>query len=99
MVNAELTAASLLELLEDDSEYLEGAEDFECVEEGAWEQDYKYQLKSSVYKHKASGRFFMLHESRSGSPFSDWHYDDPQITEVSPETRTVIVTDWVTVKA
>ena len=62
MTNADLTAASLLELLKDDSNYLENSEDFEKVQEGSWDQDYKYQYCTEVYKHKASGRFFALRE-------------------------------------
>jgi hypothetical protein len=99
MVNAELTAASLQAQLQEDSNYLEESEDFECVEGDDWTQDHKYQVRSLVYKHKESERFFMVHESRSGSPFSDWYYDDPQVVEVYPESRTVVVTDWLQVKS
>lgn len=92
-----INLAFILEQLKEDSDYFE-ADDFELVREGSWEQDYKYQLRDDVYKHKESGRFFMHIQSRSGSPFSDWYYDDPQVVEVVPETKTVTVTTYTEVK-
>jgi hypothetical protein len=54
----------------------------DCVEEGEWEQDYKYQYNTSVYKYK--DRFVRVNQSRSGSYHSDWYYNDPTFDEVVP---------------
>ena len=48
-------------------------EHFEVVEEGEWVQDHKYQHRDIIFKF--GDKFYCLTSSRSGSPFTDWHYD------------------------
>lgn len=72
---------------------------WEYAEEGDYEQDTKYQNATHVIRHERSGRCFMVHVSRSGSPFTDWDYqymDAPE--EVREEKKVVTVTNWVSVK-
>ena len=66
------------------------------VEEGEFEQDYKYQSAQIIFTDGA--KHYSAYVTRSGSPFTDWHYDDygdADVTEV--EKREVTVTKWVAV--
>ena len=63
-------------------------------EEGDFEQDGKYQSAELIFTD--GSKFFRAYITRSGSPFTDWHYDDygdADIDEV--EKREVTVTRWV----
>lgn len=64
----------------------------EIVESGDWEIDHKdYALKSTVV-HDGE-HFFRVDESRSGSYYTDYDYDEPTVTQVVPKqvTRTIYV--------
>jgi hypothetical protein len=57
------------------------------VRDGEWEQDGKYQWSDVITKHIETGICYMLTMTRSGSPFTDWHYDEPgslKVREVVP---------------
>lgn len=73
-----------------------GGEMDDCVSEGEWTQDYKYQLRDDVYKYKDT--FIQVSQSRSGSYHTDWDYDAPVFSEVRPEERVVTTTVWHLVK-
>lgn len=76
-----MTAKEFLALwLENDQETPEGWEE---VESGDWIADYKYQNQESVYFK--DGQYFCVVQTRSGSPFSDYNYEDPECFEVVPE--------------
>lgn len=80
-----------------EEEYPEG---FMPVEAGEWVQDYKNQLKETIFGFQ--GKFYALSECRSGSPFTDWYYDSeywPDELDV-PEVEAVeiIKTQWREVK-
>lgn len=49
---------------------------FELVEEGEWTQDYKYQHRNIILRRISDGTFWMHSEARTGSPFTDWHYQN-----------------------
>lgn len=72
-------------------------EDWECIEEGDWTQEHKYQSCKMIVKHYASGRHFIIWRNRSGSYYSDWYYSDSAIDEVKQVTKTVVVTEWVAI--
>lgn len=55
---------------------------FEEVEIGEWTDEHKHQHKTDIYRHKPTGRLFALHNSRSGSYWSDYEYDEPTCNEV-----------------
>lgn len=62
-------------------------DDIKVVFEGNWEQDYKYQHCEIVYSYQpesAQIRYFSVCLTRSGSPFTDWEYNDPECYEVVP---------------
>lgn len=66
------------------------------VEEGDFEQNGKYQSAELIFTD--GEKFYSTEITRSGSPFTDWYYndfDDADITEV--EKREVTITKWVAV--
>lgn len=68
----------------------------ETVEEGEFEQDHKYQSAELIFTD--GEKTYRAFVTRSGSPFTDWHYDDfgdADVTEV--EKREVTVSRWVAV--
>lgn len=70
---------------------LDDLDEIECVEEGDWTTDGKYQARTNIYKHLPTGRFVAVHDSRSGSYYSDYEYIYPLLNEVFPETVTQII--------
>lgn len=71
-------------------------DDWEFVEEGDWVQDYKYQLRTNYVKHKPTGKIYEYSQSRSGSPFTDWYYEEgvPEFNEVIQKERTIVEKYW-----
>lgn len=67
---------------------------FKLIEEDKWTQDYEYQHGGFVVQHIESGRHFYVSRSRSGSPFTDWHYSESTVSEVKQVTKTITVTQW-----
>jgi hypothetical protein len=66
------------------------------VEEGEFEQDGKYQNAEIIFTD--GERFYSSYIMRSGSPFTEWHYEeygDADITEVVK--KEITVTRWVAV--
>ena len=71
--------------------------EFELVEEGEWTQDYKYQNKETILRRKGDDTFWLYFESRTGSPFSDWHcesYGDEEVTLTQVEAVEVTRIEW-----
>ncbi|MDK1004054.1 hypothetical protein [Bacillus subtilis] len=90
-----LTQEQLNELFFEEEIEVDGIT-LKVVEEGDFEQDGKYQAAELIFTD--GEKFYSGFISRSGSPFSDWIYDDwgdADITEV--EKREVVVTKWVAV--
>lgn len=50
----------------------EDSDDFIQVDAGDWVENGKYAYRDCIFKHE--DRFYELSVSRSGSPFTDWHY-------------------------
>lgn len=67
------------------------------VDEGNWEQNGKYQYCSQIVQHLPSGRHFMLSQSRTGSPFTDWDYTETDVDEVKKEVRVIEQIVWAAV--
>lgn len=69
----------------------------EIIEQEEWEIEFKdYASRESIVKY--DGKYYSITEHRSGSYYTDYHYDDPIITEVEPKTETVVITKWVAKK-
>ena len=72
-------------------------EGFKIIVEGEWEVDAKYQYRSTVFEF--NNNFYRLESARSGSPFSDYHYDsdfwkdDVECQEVEQKER--VIKTWV----
>lgn len=69
--NSESSSSQIVEML---------GEDYNEVEETDWTQDDKYQDREVTYEIK--GRFFCFSEARTGSPYTDWHYQLHGVCEV-----------------
>ena len=68
----------------------------EVIEEGDWVIYHKsYQDKISIVKY--NNKFYSIRENRSGSYFTDYYYDDPNICEVTSKEVMVPTVQWVPV--
>jgi hypothetical protein len=65
----------------------------ECVYNGDWVAEHKHEYKETVYKYQ--DKYYSVDDIRSGSYFTDYDYDDPEVYEVVP--KEVIKTVWVAV--
>jgi hypothetical protein len=77
--------------------------DYETIEQNEWVQEYKYQYRELILKNTKTGKFYSCTVSRSGSPFSDWHYgyedhESLELFEVEKVTKTITVEIWEIVK-
>lgn len=71
----------------------EDVEGYEWVESSDWEDQGKYQYQS-VYVKK-DGKFYSFTVQRSGSYFSDYHYDFPELSLTEVEKKEVTITKEV----
>lgn len=105
--NKELSYSQALEILKEKymselhnkiyEAFDEDSDEIEIIEVGEWEIEYKdCACKESIVK--LEGKYYSITESRSGSYYSDYFYDEPTIVEVEPKTETVVVTKWVAKK-
>lgn len=85
-----LTDQEVLKLFEEEDERLED------VQQGSWKNDAKYQHRESIVRDTETGKLYAIYESRSGSYWQDYEYDDPTVCEV--EAYTVMVTRYREVK-
>lgn len=66
-------------------------EGYEVVEAGDWEGGGKYQYLTSIFSFQ--GRYYAFTASRSGSHYTDWHYEfDTDCPEV--ERVEVVTHEW-----
>jgi hypothetical protein len=79
----------LKQMLIDIAEYGAGHCGFETVQEGEWEVDHKWEHKETIIKYL--DKFYCVQQSRSGSYFTDYYYNDPDVYEVEPKEITTIV--------
>lgn len=72
--------------------YLWDNEDESLVVEdkGRWKVSGKYEHKTTIVLYE--GKYYGIDQSRSGSYYSDYHYDDPEAFEVTP--KQVMKTVW-----
>lgn len=76
----------LYELFED------GDKAVKIVEDGDWIDDGKYSFKDTIVTYQDT--YYQISESRSGSYFTDYHYNDPEIFQVAPRVETIVKTFW-----
>lgn len=53
------------------------------INEGSWIDDGKYSFRTSYVK--IEDKYYEIEQSRSGSYYTDYYYDDPEVYEVIPE--------------
>ena len=79
----------------------EELDDYEIVEEGDWEVDYKWQHCENIVQHIPTGKFYSYIVSRSGSPYSDYYYSyedgGVELTEVQQVEKVVTTKEWIPV--
>ncbi|MBY4725714.1 MULTISPECIES: hypothetical protein [Burkholderia] len=85
-----LSIPEVIQLFDDEDERLEE------VERGAWESDGKYELRTDIVKDTHTGKFYAIHQNRSGSYWSEYEYGDTEANEVKPVQ--VMVTQWEAVE-
>lgn len=70
-------------------------DEFYTVEdEGDFEQDGKYQYARLIFTD--GDTYFRAYIQRSGSPFTDWHYDDYGDADIDIVTKqTITIEEWV----
>lgn len=73
--------------------YEEEDDSIEIMESGEWISEGKYDLRSTIIRQYET--YYNIVEMRTGSYWTDYHYDDPHITVVKPITETITVTKWV----
>jgi len=66
-------------------------EECDITEKGVWVEYGKYSYRTSVIK--IEDKFYEIQESRSGSYYTDYYYEDPEIYEVTP--KEVVITKTV----
>ena len=84
-----MTNEEILELYDDRSKLIT------IIEDGDWVAEHKYQYRDVIIQFE--DKYYSINESRSGSPFSDYEYDEPTICEVTPVEKTIVVKTWVPV--
>ena len=74
---------------------------FIIVHEGEWTQDGKCQYQEIIFKNTGDTKCYSFNISRSGSPFTDWHYDTEYMEEMTcteVEEVEIITKMWRAVK-
>lgn len=67
---------------------------YTTVEEGDFEQDGKMQYARLIFTD--GDTFFRTYISRSGSPFTDWYYEDYGDADIDIVTKqTITIEEWV----
>lgn len=74
---------------------IEANDDCKIIEEGDWRQDSKYQFRTTIVEYK--GILIAVSETRSGSPFSDWFYNDTHIIQCERKEEVKIVVNYVNI--
>jgi len=82
----------VIALFEEEWDVDEDYAHFEVIEDGDWEVDCKYQFRSSIVKFM--DKYYQINESRAGSYYEDYYYDDPEIFEVNRVEKVVTTIVW-----
>ena len=80
--------ANYLNLSEEDYDMIMSGldtENFEVIEDGDFVSEGKYEHKESVVRHKETGKYYSVFQSRTGSYFTDYEFEnDLEAVEVEP---------------
>ena len=95
MTNVKLAQSELNEIYSEGEVEVNGVK-YSEVEIGDWTQDGKYQQAFVIFTD--GDKTYRGYVSRSGSPFSEWYWDDYGDADISEvEKREVTITKWVNV--
>lgn len=74
-------------------------EDYEDVED-SWSDEGKYSYGDIVYKVKMDGQFYYvtMTQSRTGSYYSDYYYNEPDLIDILTEEEYNVPDDVITVQ-
>lgn len=76
--------------------YQEETDDIKIIDDGDWIDDGKYSFRTAIVEYE--NKFYQINQSRSGSYYTDYYYDDPDIYEVTKRVEMVETTFWDIVK-
>lgn len=69
-------------------------EDFLVIQEGDWISEHKYEVAIHILRHVPTDTHWMLSACRTGSYYTDYHYEPIEIDQVTPVQEVVTVTKW-----
>lgn len=84
-----------VELYKEADGFYDDIEEVDVIEDGDWTQEGKYQYSQSIVKFKDT--FIQISMSRSGSPFTDWYYDDTEISVVEEQEEIKVIKQYYTI--
>lgn len=86
--------------MSDDKEgkYNEEGIKFITIEDGDWVDEGKYSYCDWIFFFPDLNVYVQCQQSRSGSYYSDYYYDDPEFCFVEPHTETRVITVYNSVK-
>lgn len=70
----------------------EELEGYTLIEGSEWEQDSKSQSRFLIFEFE--GKTYKVWQSRSGSPFTDWYYDECDVDAYEVERVEVVTKAW-----
>ncbi|SOK59148.1 Nucleotide reductase subunit C [Yersinia phage fHe-Yen9-03] len=68
------------------------------VEDGDWFDEGKWSYRDDTFFFTDLNVYVNVGQSRSGSYYTDYYYDDPSFSFVEPKTQTVVTTIYVQIK-
>ncbi len=86
----EYTAAEIALMFNDEDPELE------IIDEGNWVDEGKRSFRKSIVK--VENRYYEIEQCRSGSYYTDYYYDDPEVYEVFPKEVVITKTVYERVK-
>lgn len=96
MSKLKLTQEELLHIFDEDTVVTQEGVTLVIVERGEFEQDGKYQSAELIFTD--GDKYYSSEVVRSGSPFTEWDYDDYGDASISEVQKvSVVVERWVAV--
>lgn len=71
---------------------LDPTADCKVLEYGDWEQEGKHQYATHLVQYKDV--LILVNESRSGSPFTDWYYEDSSLSLCERKEQVKVVVTY-----
>lgn len=84
---------------DEDGEYNDEGIKYKKVVDGDWTDEGKYSYRTDTFYFPELNVYVEVDQSRSGSYYTDYYYDEPTFGFVEPHTETKVVTVYRSVKA